>query len=180
MSIDKDIRTTKIFISICIAISLLLLAVAYLSPRNIHISEEIYIKSTPEQIIETLRDPANFRLWNPWQSFDTSIVYSIGKDASGQSSKLYWQSPTHSLSKGHLFYEKKDSNRIIIDADLAEQTQGTFEFTAYKHSEDSVRLRLDFTIDLGYDPIKRIHGFLIPYYFRGDMKNALKLLKATY
>lgn len=179
MQSSNDIKTSKIFVSIVLFVTAMLLMLAYMSPRTIYLTEVIYVDSSPNKLIDMLHNPESFKLWNPWQQYDTSIVYSVEYKAGSDVSKLYWLSPTHSLSKGHLLIKKSGDNKLTIEADLAEQLQGTFEFTAYKNDAGSTTIRMDFSSDFTIDPIKRLNGLIMPYYFRSDMKKALELLKSN-
>ncbi len=176
---DNDIFVSKIFVGITLFIAVILFSIAFFNYSNIHFRESIIIDKSQDSIINILYNPANFSKWNPWQYYDTTIIYQVEFLPNQKISKLYWHSPTHPLTKGHLFIDKTEKYKLIIDADLAEQTHGTIEFSTYQDENGRTLLQFDYTAEYPLDPMKRLYGFAMQFYFPNDMKQALKLLKSN-
>ena len=105
----KRIKTSKRFATLLGSTILVLLVIAYLSPRNTFVSTYTIIKASPESVLMVLNKPENFNLWNPWYGQDTAVKYKTSKQASGEVNTIYWTSKNNADLTGNLKYEKSEN-----------------------------------------------------------------------
>lgn len=167
-----------IFAKSVLAVAIVMIFIAYLSPRTLSIRSTIVIKADAEQVFSIIKSPDSFIQWNPWRGYDTAVVFRTEKSQSEIIDKISWSSTNNHELYGYLEYkipEQPYFQQII--ADFGKQGRGVLEFRSLINEPNRTLLVLEYHTDFGLNPMTRLYGITARWYMKDDWDLALFKLK---
>ncbi len=157
-------------------LSLVLVGIAYLLPREVAAERSIVIDRPPATVYTVLASMQRFNEWSPWAARDPSAEYSFSGPATGAGSRMQWQG-NDQIGEG---------SQTIVDTDPFERIEVSLDFgprgvadTHYllQPVETGTRVTWGFRTDLGMNPVARYFGLLMDGYIGKDYETGLASLK---
>lgn len=175
---NKNIRISLIFGKSVLALAVIMIIVAYLSPRTLSIRSTIVIKSDAEQVFSIIKSPESFVKWNPWAKYDTAVVFKAEKSKADIIDKISWTSTNNYELYGCLEYNRAEQSYFQqIKADFGKQGSGIIEFRSMISEPNRTLLVLEYHTDFGWNPMTRLYGITARWYMKDDWDLALLKLK---
>lgn len=157
---------------------LVLLAVlgGYLLPRAVHVERSVEIARPPVQIYALLDGFARFNDWSPWYARDPEAEYARSGPERGVGATLSWRGGPE-VGSGTQTVTVSEPHRLIeIELDFGRQGVSTTRYRLDPLPEGT-RVTWVFLTDLGFNPVDRYLGLLLPRWIGADYEQGLANLK---
>lgn len=157
-----------------------LAAIGFMLPSSVHVERSALIKSSPEQVFNTLNDMQRFNDWSPWHGLDPNTQYQFEGPSSGAGAKMSWRSEDPNVGAGS--QEIIESTPYtLIRTHLKFEGQGdAYAQYQIKPVEGGTQVTWVFDTDFGNDIVGRWLGFILFEKFIGaDYEKGLNQLKAV-
>jgi len=117
----KALKIIVIVIGVIIAI--LLVAIAFTSPRK-HIERSIVMKATPQAVFEEINSYKSFSQWMPWYAMDPEEKLSFEGPNSGPGAKVTWDG--EKVGKGTEWIVSSEENKHVKNQMEFDNFKGVF------------------------------------------------------
>ncbi len=170
----KFIARTLLFLAIVAAV---LLAVAYLLPREVAVARSTTINAAPEAVFPYMNDLRKFNEWQPWAKKDPNTKFEFEGPDSGKGQKLTWSSVHEGVGSGTQEIIESIENKFVRTA-LDFGDHGTAEAVMkFEPDGEATKVTWGFTTDMGNNPIARYMGMMMDSWVGGDYEKGLADLK---
>jgi len=157
---------------------LVIVAGAYLTPRNVHVERMVTIDAPAQAIFPYLNDYRRFTEWSPWADRDPNAVYSFEGPDTGVGARMSW-SGNDQVGIGTQEIILSDSpNRLETHLDFGDQGEAVAFFDLHP-VEGGTEVIWGFDTDMGLNPIARYMGLMMDSWVGGDYEEGLANLKAA-
>lgn len=167
----------KVFVVIASA-TIVLVAVAYLLPRQVHVERETLLAAPPSDVFALVNDFKQFTRWSPWAALDPDTRYTFEGGTQGEGAKMIWYSDHPNVGSGSQeIIESVENQHVKVALDFGSQGQAT-AYYRLSPSESGTRLVWGFDSDLGNNPVARYFGLFFDGMIGEDYEKGLNNLKS--
>ncbi len=161
-----------------IALGVLLVAVAFLLPREVTVTREIVIDAPPHAVFPHLNSMQRTVEWSPWAQLDPEMQTSFAGPEAGPGNRMTWSSHDSHVGNG--------SQEIIV-SEPDQRVESALEFggmgvttswLALKPEGAGTRVTWGLQADMGASPVGRYMGLAMDRWVGPDFEIGLKALKA--
>lgn len=161
-----------------VAVLVLLVAVAYLLPRQVQVSRQVVINATPEAIFPHLNSLKATAKWSPWLARDPKTKVTYQGPETGVGAGMAWSSDHPDVGSGKQVIAASDPNRRVATLlDFGDMGTAKAEFLLHPKG-DGTEVTWQFETDMGPGPIGRYFGLMMDGMVGGDYEKGLANLKA--
>ncbi len=160
-----------------LAIAVLIVAIAYLLPRQVHVERSIGIDSPRATVFTLVNSFKRFNEWSPWNSLDPNARYSYQGPAFGVGAKMTWEGDPKTMGSGSQeIIESKPLELVRTRLNFGAQGDATGQF-ALSQRGSSTEVTWEFDTDVGMNPVARYFGLLFDRMIGADYQKGLASLK---
>ncbi len=166
----------RLVISAIIA-ALLLIAIAVLLPRSVHIERSIVVSRPAATLFTVLNRSKSFNLWSPWHRLDTATRYQYGGPDRGVGAQMRWSSDNPNVGIGSRTIIQSIPWRLIqteLDFGNSNATTGSLEIS---EGEDGITVTWALDSEFGNNIVARYVGLLYDSLAGPDLEKGLAALK---
>ena len=158
-----------------LAIVVILVLVAFLLPRKIHVERTVSIKAPAERIFAEVNSLKKWQAWSPWHQLEPDAEYIYSGPEEGVDCKSEWKGEKIGVGS-QLITKSSRYDRIETTLDFADQ--GTAEsFWTFLPDGESTKVTWGFDTDMGINPIARYMGLMMDSWIGADYEKGLNNLK---
>jgi hypothetical protein len=156
---------------------LLLVAVAYLLPRQVHVDRSITINAPREAVFAQINGFGTFNKWSPWFELDPNAKYTFEGPATGLGAKMIWVGDPSTLGSGsQVVTAVQADERVACDVDFGQGAPAKQVISlAANAAGTTVTWGID--VDLGMNPVSRYFGLGFDAMIGKDFEKGLGYLK---
>jgi len=156
---------------------LLVIAAAYLLPRNVQISRTITIDAPPAKVFALVNTLKEGEKWSPWLGLDPDARLAYSGPASGVGNRLDWRSEHPNVGSGmQIITESVPDSRVATDLDFGEMGKAKAAFVL-KPAGTGTLITWSLQTDLGLNPLARWAGLMMDRWVGTDYERGLVSLK---
>lgn len=160
------------------AIVIVLIAVAYLLPRQVTVERTVIIDTPADEIFPHVNSLKANEAWSPWLSRDPNAVLVYEGPDEGVGSKLTWTSEHPQVGSGTNIITASEPDRRVESA-LDFGSMGTADaWFTLDPAGGSTEVTWGFVTDLGMNPMARWMGLMMDSWVGADYEDGLNRLKA--
>ena len=168
----------KRLVQFVLVIAVLLVAVAYLLPREVEVNRTATIAAPPEAVFEHVASLQKFSEWSPWGNIDPDMKVSYSGPDMGVGNKMEWQSEHPNVGNGaQEITAIVENERVESALDFGEMGTALASFDLVK-SGDGTEITWGLKSDMGNNPIGRWMGLMMDKWIGADYEKGLAALKA--
>ena len=168
----------KRLVQFVLVIAVLLVAVAYLLPREVEVNRTATIAAPPEAVFEHVASLQKFSEWSPWGNIDPDMKVSYSGPDMGVGNKMEWQSEHPNVGNGaQEITAIVENERVESALDFGEMGTALASFDLVK-SGDGTEITWGLKSDMGNNPIGRWMGLMMDKWVGADYEKGLAALKA--
>jgi hypothetical protein len=167
----------RLFIGLLLLV-LLLVALSYLLPRDVHVSRKITIDAPASEIFPLVNSLQETSKWSPWLETDADVRLVFSGPDSGVGNRMAWRSENPEIGSGtQVITASEPSSRVATDLEFGEMGAAHAEFLLTNAGTGTlVTWRLN--ADMGLNPVHRWMGLLMDRWVGADYETGLRNLKA--
>jgi hypothetical protein len=156
---------------------LLLVIVAYVLPRQVHVDRSITINAPKAAVFAQLNSYTDFNTWSPWFELDPKAKYTYEGPAAGPGAKMSWVGDPSTLGSGsQTITASQTDDRVEAAVDFGQGVPAKQVFSlAAGVSGTMVTWGID--VDLGMNPVSRYFGLMFDGMIGKDFDKGLANLK---
>lgn len=163
-----------------LAIIVLLVLVAFLLPRKIHVERSIVINKPIADVFAVVNDFSNFNAWSPWHELDTAATYAYSENTAGKDAWFSWSSKNSNVGKGKMTIMESTPHELVkckLEFEGMAPSEASF---VMKEQKEGTQMTWTMDSDVGYNPVGRWFGVFMDMLL-GPMydKGLAKLKKVT-
>jgi uncharacterized protein YndB with AHSA1/START domain len=161
-----------------VALVALLVAIAYVLPREVHVERSITIDAPPSAVYAKVSDFNKFNEWSPWFELDPNTEYTFtGEPGKGQA--MTWKSTKEEVGSGkQTIVDTKTDERVDLELDFGEH--GLAKSSIILVGKDGkTDVTWTFESDMGMNPIGRWMGLMMDGFIGPDYDRGLAKLKSV-
>lgn len=170
-------RFLKRLVVVILGIAVILVAIAYILPREVTVERAVVIDAPPSEIFPHVNSLKANEAWSPWldRDPDVSLVYE-GPEA-GVGSKLTWTSDNPNVGNGsNIITASTPDSRVDTALDFG--AMGTANaWVTMDPVGASTEVKWGFTTDMGMNPMARWMGLMMDKWVGADYDDGLNRLK---
>jgi hypothetical protein len=156
---------------------LLLVAVAYLLPRQVHVDRSITINAPREAVFAQINGFGTFNKWSPWFELDPDAKYTFEGPATGVGAKMSWVGDPSTLGSGsQVVTAVQADQRVACDVDFGRGGIAK-QAISLAASGAGTKVTWGIDIDLGMNPVSRYFGLAMDGMVGKDFAKGLGNLK---
>jgi len=156
---------------------LLLVAAAYLLPRQVHVDRSITVNAPRTAVFEQINGYATFNTWSPWFALDPNAKYTFEGPATGVGAKMSWVGDPSALGSGsQVITASQAGERVASDVDFG-QGGVAKQVISLAADGEGTRVTWGIDIDLGMNPVSRYFGLAMDGMVGKDFEKGLANLK---
>ncbi|RMA42689.1 SRPBCC family protein [Rhodophyticola porphyridii] len=161
-----------------VVLAILLVAGAYLLPRNVIVERQITIDAPPEEVFPLVNSLRRGQEWSPWMALDPNVQVTHSGPEAGVGATMEWRSDEPSVGDGRQeIVESVENERVVTALDFGDMGTAEAWFDlAENGGNTTVTWGLD--MDMGNNPIGRWMGLTMDGLVGGDYETGLANLKA--
>jgi polyketide cyclase/dehydrase/lipid transport protein len=159
-----------------VVVVVVLLGVAYMLPRQVHVERAIVIDRSAAAVFPLLNAPKRFNEWSPWKDLDPNVRMSFSGPESGVGAAMAWNGNSKVGKGSQIITESIADQRVRADLDFGEIGTAKAEWLL---SEAGAGCKLLWTLDMdvGSNPLGRYMGLFMDRMVGPDYERGLKQLK---
>jgi uncharacterized protein YndB with AHSA1/START domain len=164
-------------IAVVVAIGVLVVAAAYLLPREVTVTREIVIEAPPERVFPHLNSLQRAAEWSPWIDMDPTMKRTFAGPRQGVGNRMTWTSSNPRFGNGHQKIVASVRNRRVETA----IDYGAVIATSWQDlipTDGGTRVTWGLFADVGGAPTRRYLGLLLARRIGADHAEGLLRLKA--
>jgi Polyketide cyclase / dehydrase and lipid transport len=155
-----------------------LVAGAYLLPREAQVTRSLDIAAAPATIFPIASDLRRFNEWSPWLELDPATSYSFTGPTDGVGQTMNWISKDPTVGSGRIAVTRIDPGRLV-EMSLVFGRQGTARsWIELTPNGGTTRVTWGFGADTGFNPVARYVGLMMDRAIGPDYEKGLARLKA--
>ncbi len=171
-------RFLKRLVIAIIGIVVILVAVAYVLPREVTAERAVIINAPPAEIFPHIVSLKANEAWSPWLDRDPDVVLVYDGPDAGVGSKLTWASDNPQVGNGSNVITAVEQDRRV-DTALDFGDMGTANaWVTLDPVTGGTEVKWGFTTDTGMNPIARWIGLMMDDWVGADYEEGLNRLKA--
>jgi len=171
-------RFLKGLILAVIVIAAVLVAVAYILPRDVTVERSVVINAPAAAIFPHVNSLKANEAWSPWLQRDPNAKLLYEGPEAGVGSKLTWTSDNPQVGNGSNIISASDPDRRV-DTDLDFGPMGTAKaWITLDPMGEGTQVKWGFATDMGTNPIARWMGLMMDRWVGTDYQDGLNRLKA--
>ena len=156
---------------------LLLVAAAYLLPRQVHVDRSITVNAPRALVFEQIDGYATFNKWSPWFALDPNAKYTFEGPATGVGAKMSWVGDPSALGSGsQVITASQAGERVASDVDFG-QGGVAKQVISLAADGEGTKVTWGIDIDLGMNPVSRYFGLAMDGMVGKDFEKGLANLK---
>ncbi len=169
-------RASKWLLLSSAGVALVLLAGAYVLPREAVVQRSAIIAAPPQAVWSRLNDLGTFNDWSPWARLDPAMAVRVeGPPGAGQ--RMIWRSRDWRVGSGSMTVVASVSGRqVAMAADFGHMGTATTVFDLAP-AGGGTAVTWGFKADLGNNPLRRWSGPLHDWWVGGEYRQGLANLK---
>lgn len=161
-----------------IGLVVVVVAAAYILPRQIEVERSVIIAAEPDEIFPHLNSLKAFNAWSPWADLDPDTVYVFSGPETGKGARSDWSSENPAVGSGSQEITESELNKSIrtrLDFGPDGTADGFYELTRV---ETGTLVTWGFGTDMGNSPVGRYVGLMMDKWVGADFEKGLNRLKA--
>lgn len=144
-------------------------------PREVTVSRSIVVNAPTPVVFDHASNLERFVEWNPWAAMDPQMEVSYGPIRSGEGASYSWIGPES--GEGTLTNrEVIENKKIVQDINFGPQGGGVATWT-FEETEGGLKATWRFDTDLGYNPMQRWFGLILPGMLGAQYEKGLQNMK---
>lgn len=172
-------RILKRLVGLVVVVVVLLIAIAFILPRQVEVTRSVEIAAAPATVFEQVNNLKNFTAWSPWGAIDPDMEVTYSGPDAGVGSQMAWVSEDPNIGSGRqeIVLSEKDT-RVDMALDFGDMGTAEAGFVLAA-AGDGTRVSWGFSTDLGYNPVARWMGLMIDRWVGADYERGLAALKGV-
>jgi uncharacterized protein YndB with AHSA1/START domain len=167
----------RILIGLVVIVGVLV-AIAYVLPREVSVERSTTIDAPPEKIFTVVNGYKRFNEWSPWYELDPGMAITHEGPEEGVGAKMTWKSDKSNVGSGtQEIIESVPNEKVRVALDFGKNGKGVAGFTLVPEGEGT-KVTWDFETDLGNNPVARYFGLMFDRWIGPDYEKGLAKLKA--
>lgn len=161
-----------------LALVLLLVAGAYLLPREVTVTREAVIAAPPQAVFPWVNSLQKTAEWSPWMGLDPNLKVTYEGPESGVGNRMIWVSEDPKVGNGsqEITVSEPDSR---VDSALDFGGMGTATAWVLLTPEgEGTKVTWGLVSDMGMSPVGRYMGLMMDRWIGADYEKGLASLKA--
>ena len=160
-----------------IVVLLLLVAGAYLLPRNVSVARSITIDAAPEAVFPLINSLQAGQDWSPWLSRDPNVKLTYTGPEAGVGNTLEWTSDHPNVGNGKQVIKVSEPNsRVLTDLDFGDMGTAEAAFNL-EPAGSGTRITWSLETDMGMSPMGRWMGLMMDRWIGTEYQRGLAQLK---
>jgi hypothetical protein len=159
-----------------VVIVVVLLGVAYMLPRQVHLERSIVIDRPAASIFPLLNAPKRFNEWSPWKDLDPNVRMSYSGPEFGVGAAMAWNGNSKVGKGSQIITESVGDQRVRTDLDFGEMGTAKAEWVL-SVADAGTKLLWTLDADVGRNPLGRYMGLFMDKMVGPDYERGLKQLK---
>ena len=160
------------------AVAAVLVAVAYLLPREATVVRSVVVDAAPEAIFPYVNSMRATEKWSPWLERDPDVALNYEGPVCGVGSKLVWASEHREVGSGvQIIAVSVPNERVETELDFGPMGTAKAAFVLTPQGERT-RVAWEFVTDLGMNPVSRYFGLALEGMIGTEYEKGLANLKA--
>jgi len=169
----KTLKTIGIAL---LAIIALFAGIGLLLPREVEVSRSVVVDAPKPVVFAHVNDLEKFVAWNPWAAEDPEMQVSYGDKRSGEGASYSWNGPV--TGEGEMTNREVVAHeKIVQELSFGAQGGGVATWT-FREVDSGIEAEWHFSTDLGYNPVQRWFGLIIPGMIGEKYEAGLQNMKA--
>ncbi len=153
----------------------LLIAVAYLLPREVHVERADVIDAPPDVVYAQVANLKRNEAWSPWNEMEPTAQYTYSGAESGVGAKAAWKG--EKIGEGSQEIVAAEEGKSITTAlDFGPNGKAT-AFWKFEPEGKGTRVVWGFDSDMGMNPACRYFGLFLDDMLGADYEKGLAKLK---
>lgn len=157
---------------------LVIVAGAYLLPRQVHVERTVVINASAEEIFPHINDYEAFNAWSPWAGRDPDATYEISDPSSGVGATMSWSGNKDVGTGSQTIIVSEPPNHLEAHLDFEGQGEAV-AFFDLEPVDGGTAVTWGFDTDMGPNPISRYIGLMLDNWVGGDYEDGLNNLKSV-
>lgn len=159
---------------------LVILIMAFTSPRVTRMQRSIEISAPPEKVFPLLNSAKRFsEEWSPWTGKDPAAKHTFSGPAEGVGATHAWTGDPKTVGSGSMVITVSETNRRVSShLSFAGRGEADAGWTIEDLGGGKVRVTWDFASDAGNNPVRRLFGRMIEKFLGPDYEQGLAKLKS--
>lgn len=168
----------KRLLAILLVLVLLLVAVAFLLPREVAFARSAVIDAPASEIFPLVNSMQETAKWSPWMGRDPEIELAYSGPTEGVGNRLAWRSENPQVGSGtQVITLSEPDSRVETDLDFGAMGTAAARFELAEEGS-STKVTWGFVTDTGFNPIARWMGLKMDDWVGADYELGLANLKA--
>ena len=164
-------RLLKRLFGFIAVVALVLVAIAFLLPRQVEVSRTVQITAPPEAVFPHVNSLQKFSEWSPWSDRDPNMQVTYSGPEMGVGNKMDWTSEDPNVGNGTQIITASTENELVETAlDFGPMGSANAKFVLAA-KDGGTEVEWGFVSDMGMNPMIRWWAQLRP------MKRASIVLK---
>jgi effector-binding domain-containing protein len=168
-----SMKTLRRILIVILCFALILISIAYLLPKKIHVERSMSINASQKKVFEQINTLRNWLKWSPWLQMDTTMALSFSGPESGIGTSYKWLSHDKNVGTGSVTIISSipyDSLMVIMDFDRMGISMAKFKLIK---ENKGTNLIWSLESDLGMNPVSRWFGLFSDHMIGPDLERGL-------
>jgi hypothetical protein len=160
-----------------VSLIFILILIAYLLPKKVHIERSIYIKAPLTHTFNQVNDLHCWLKWSIWLSIDTTMDIHFFGNEIGEGSGYEWKSDNSKVGNGRItILESIPNDSIYIEMDFLKSRKANAYFI-FNAIDSITQVKWTFEMNAGYNVFARYKGLFMDKWVGSDYEKGLTNLK---
>jgi len=164
-------------LSALLIVVVVLLGIAYMLPRQVHVERSIVVDRTAAAVFPLLNSPKRFNEWSPWKDLDPNVRMTYSGPDTGVGAAMAWAGNSKVGRGSQVITESMADQRVKTDLDFGDMGSAKAEWDL-SPSGTGTKVVWALDADLGNNPLGRFTGLVMDRMVGPDYERGLKQLKA--
>ncbi len=167
----------RLFTLVIVAV-VVLVAVAYVLPREVTVERSLTVNAAPESIFPYVNSMQATEAWSPWLDRDPDVRLAYSGPESGVGNRLAWESDHPQVGSGtQEITASMENSRVETALDFGPMGIANAWFNLAPEGT-ATEITWGFVTDTGMNPITRWMGLMMDRWVGADYEAGLAKLKA--
>src|SRR5262249_46070506 len=156
-----------------------LIAVAFLLPREAQVTRSVDIAAKPAVIFPIASDLRRFNEWSPWLDLDPATSFTFTGPTDGVGQTLNWVSRDPRIAAGKIVVTRIDPDTLAEMSVTFGRQNNARSWIELAPNGGTTRVTWGFGADTGFNPVARYFGLALDRSIGPDYEKGLAKLKAV-